>query len=87
MRGTDEIGSIIIEQPVFFPEAAWIEAPNFLIRRVFGKEYLRKSRPGQGAFKFMLTEIYQGKCAITGGKHSTGVRSCTHPASDDERYE
>ncbi|MFM8472467.1 MAG: HNH endonuclease [Candidatus Kapaibacterium sp.] len=33
---------------------------------VFGKEYLRKSRPGQAGFRFALMEAYDRKCAVTG---------------------
>jgi putative restriction endonuclease len=33
---------------------------------VFGKDYLRKSRPGQGGFRLGLLDAYGGRCAITG---------------------
>ncbi len=33
---------------------------------VFGNEYLRQSRLGQGAFRAMVTEYYDRKCCITG---------------------
>ncbi|MDZ4744369.1 MAG: HNH endonuclease [bacterium] len=108
IRGTEEIGCMVLEQPVFFPEEAWITAPEFstnivqgksydthtsvgallwkqvydsmgmagarsmvlnpqaAFEPVFGKEYLRKSRPGQGAFRLLLTDVYGGRCAITG---------------------
>ena len=32
----------------------------------YGKEYLRKARLGQGAFRVLLTEAYHRSCAITG---------------------
>lgn len=108
IRGTEEIGCIVLEQPVFFPEQAWIDAPEFAsnivqgksydtstevgaalwkqvydtmgvlgstsvvlnpqaaFEPVFGKAYLRKSRPGQGAFRLLMTDVYNGRCAITG---------------------
>ena len=37
-----------------------------IIPEVFGKSYLRKSRPGQAGFRIGLTEAYQRRCAITG---------------------
>lgn len=37
-----------------------------IIPTVFGKEYLRKSRPGQAGFRLGLTEAYNRRCAITG---------------------
>ncbi len=40
--------------------------PSDVIPSVFGKEYLRKSRPGQAGFRIGLTEAYQRRCAITG---------------------
>jgi HNH endonuclease len=32
----------------------------------FGKEYLHRSRLGQGAFRVLVTDAYQRRCAITG---------------------
>jgi putative restriction endonuclease len=32
----------------------------------YGKEYLRRSRLGQGAFRVLVTDAYQRRCAITG---------------------
>ncbi|MFO7889056.1 MAG: HNH endonuclease [bacterium] len=32
----------------------------------YGKDYLRKARLGQGAFRVLLTEAYQRSCAVTG---------------------
>jgi len=40
--------------------------PSAVIPSVFGKEYLRKSRPGQAGFRIGLTEAYNRRCAITG---------------------
>jgi putative restriction endonuclease len=37
------------------------------IRR-FGTEYLTKSRLGQGAFRVLVTDAYQRRCAVTGEK-------------------
>lgn len=34
----------------------------------FGQEYLTRSRLGQGAFRVLVTEAYQRRCAITGEK-------------------
>ncbi|MCX6141318.1 MAG: HNH endonuclease [Candidatus Kapabacteria bacterium] len=42
------------------------QRPSAVIPSVFGKEYLRKSRPGQAGFRIGLTEAYQRRCAITG---------------------
>jgi putative restriction endonuclease len=33
---------------------------------VYGREYLRKSRPGQASFRLALTEAYARRCAVTG---------------------
>lgn len=33
---------------------------------VFGNEYLRRARLGQGAFRAMITEAYHHRCCITG---------------------
>ncbi|MBI2793885.1 MAG: HNH endonuclease [Ignavibacteria bacterium] len=105
----DEIGCIILENPVFFPREQWVSVPSSFSRNIqngktfdteitehqptwnrvwailqqdightsvgktslvtptfFGKEYLRKSRPGQGAFRIAVQNAYQSKCAITG---------------------
>ena len=43
-----------------------VEERSELIPTVFGKSYLRKSRPGQAGFRIGLTEAYQRRCAITG---------------------
>ncbi len=34
----------------------------------YGREYLRRSRLGQGAFRALVTEAYRRQCAITGEK-------------------
>jgi putative restriction endonuclease len=34
----------------------------------YGKEQLIKPRIGQGAFKVLITDVYQRRCAITGEK-------------------
>jgi len=36
--------------------------------RRFGKEYLTRSRLGQGAFRLLVTSAYQRRCAVTGEK-------------------
>jgi putative restriction endonuclease len=33
---------------------------------LYGQEYLRKSRLGQGAFRILVTDAYQKRCAISG---------------------
>jgi putative restriction endonuclease len=33
---------------------------------MFGKEYLRKSRLGQGAFRVLVTDAYERRCSISG---------------------
>lgn len=40
--------------------------PSEVVPEVFGKEYLRKSRPGQAGFRFGLLDAYGNRCAITG---------------------
>lgn len=40
--------------------------PALVVPDVFGKDYLRKSRPGQAGFRAGLTLAYEGRCAITG---------------------
>ena len=34
--------------------------------RLYGQEYLRQSRLGQGAFRILVTDAYQKRCAISG---------------------
>lgn len=34
--------------------------------RLFGKEYLRRSRLGQGAFRVLVTDAYTRRCAVSG---------------------
>jgi HNH endonuclease len=34
--------------------------------RLFGKEYLRRSRLGQGAFRILVTDAYDRRCAVSG---------------------
>jgi putative restriction endonuclease len=34
--------------------------------RLFGKEYLRRSRLGQGAFRILVTDAYEKRCSISG---------------------
>lgn len=34
--------------------------------RLYGKEYLHRSRLGQGAFRILVTDAYQKRCAISG---------------------
>ncbi|HCN05110.1 MAG TPA: restriction endonuclease [Bacteroidetes bacterium] len=41
-------------------------SPSQVVPSVFGKEYLRKSRPGQAGFKVGLLDAYGRRCAITG---------------------
>jgi len=36
--------------------------------RRFGKDYLTRSRLGQGAFRLLVTSAYQRRCAVTGEK-------------------
>jgi putative restriction endonuclease len=40
--------------------------PSDTLPDVFGREYLRKSRPGQGGFRIGLLNAYGQRCAITG---------------------
>ena len=42
-----------------------ITSPNFEEPR-FGDEYLARSRLGQGAFRVLVTDAYQRRCAVTG---------------------
>jgi putative restriction endonuclease len=103
------VGCILLENPVFFDEADWIDVPTdwsksimqgkgydtsrgegavlwdrismlltagqgrtasgmpaTVMPSVFGKEYLRKSRPGQAGFRLGLLDAYGNRCAITG---------------------
>jgi putative restriction endonuclease len=106
------IGCILITQPVFFPEAAWIPTPHdwspnivaykgydtddaigaelwerarpllaapfahgdrlgetsIPIERMFGDARPVRPRLGQGSFRTMVTENYEYRCAVTGGK-------------------
>lgn len=107
--GIQEIGCILLDNPVFFDRSDWIDPPSdfsrnivsgktydattghglslwkhvqeliragagksaikdrdVIVPKVFGKEYLRKSRPGQAGFRLGLTEAYHRRCAITG---------------------
>jgi putative restriction endonuclease len=34
--------------------------------RLYGNEYLHRSRLGQGAFRILVTDAYQKRCAISG---------------------
>lgn len=43
-------------------EGAIVEGPRF------GDEYLTKGRLGQGAFRVLVTDAYQRRCAVTGEK-------------------
>lgn len=104
-----DVGCILLENPVFFDEVDWIDAPSdwshsivqgkgydttvgegallwnrielllkaghgktasgisaSVLPSVFGKEYLRKSRPGQAGFRLGLLDAYGNRCAITG---------------------
>lgn len=104
-----EIGCILLEKPVFFPDEVRVAIPEDFatnivsgktydtstdvgrklwervelamrlvgseqelstfepqVEHVFGREYLRKSRPGQAGFRFALMEAYSRKCAVTG---------------------
>src|SRR5271167_1536981 len=36
--------------------------------RRFGEEYLARSRLGQGAFRVLVTDAYERRCAVTGEK-------------------
>ncbi|MBI2889211.1 MAG: hypothetical protein HYY13_00330 [Nitrospirae bacterium] len=42
--------------------------------RLFGKEYLHRSRLGQGAFRILVTDAYTRRCAVSGDVPS-GVES------------
>lgn len=42
-----------------------VTSPNFEEPR-FGEEYLARSRLGQGAFRVLVTDAYQRRCAVTG---------------------
>jgi putative restriction endonuclease len=42
-----------------------VTSPNFEDPR-FGEEYLARSRLGQGAFRVLVTDAYQRRCAVTG---------------------
>jgi putative restriction endonuclease len=42
------------------------QSPSATIPSVFGKDYLRKSRPGQAGFRLGLLDAYGRRCAITG---------------------
>ncbi|MEK6208922.1 MAG: HNH endonuclease [Pseudomonadota bacterium] len=44
-----------------------LTSPNFEEPR-FGEEYLARSRLGQGAFRVLVTDAYQRRCAVTGEK-------------------
>lgn len=96
------IGCIILTQPFFLPETAWIPVPNDwspnivqgkgydltvepgasvyrqlqeLLRASamwahegprYGSEVLVRPRLGQGAFRIVVTDAYERRCAITG---------------------
>ncbi|MFA5536800.1 MAG: HNH endonuclease, partial [Bacillota bacterium] len=38
------------------------------LANLYGKEQIIKPRIGQGAFKVLITDAYQRRCAITGEK-------------------
>jgi putative restriction endonuclease len=105
------IGCIILINPFFFPETAWIEAPadwsrnlvrgktystetrqgqiifDAIMERLaatknmlgvanaieeekarYGAGFLARARLGQGAFRIVVTDAYERRCAITGEK-------------------
>jgi putative restriction endonuclease len=41
-------------------------SPNAVEAPRFGREYLRRARLGQGAFRVLVTEAYDRRCAISG---------------------
>lgn len=45
----------------------------------FGAPHLIRPRLGQGAFRVLVTDIYQRRCAVTFGAHTAGLGSCTYP--------
>ena len=53
-----------------------IELPTYAGPR-FGTPHLVAARLGQGAFRVLLTQLYQGACAIT-GEHSLPVLDAAH---------
>jgi putative restriction endonuclease len=44
-----------------------VELPELNVER-FGSEYLTRSRLGQGAFRLLVIDAYQRRCAVTGEK-------------------
>jgi len=54
--------------PQFLPATMPMEMPLAVHEetRFYGNEYLHKSRLGQGAFRVLVTDAYQKRCAISG---------------------
>lgn len=50
------------------PALAGNKAADFVVRERYGSEYLICPRLGQGAFRVLVTEAYNRRCAITGEK-------------------
>jgi putative restriction endonuclease len=53
-----------------------LEVPTYAGPR-FGTPHLAQARLGQGAFRVLLTQVYQGACAVT-GEHSIPVLDAAH---------
>lgn len=109
MPDDEQIGCIILQAPIFFPESSWLPLPpNYSRNLVQGKRYnaaerygrelleavsvamasspparvseplilgptygepaLAKRRLGQGAFRVLVTDLYDRRCAVTGEK-------------------
>jgi len=77
-----EIGCILLEQPTFFEEADWIEAPDWKPSIQVGRRYRLDEEPGlslwrhveqlmqtslgQVSFQAAILDAYARRCAITG---------------------
>ncbi len=61
--------------------ALWAEqmdgSPIQEVTPLYGAEYLTRARLGQGAFRILVTEAYQRRCAIT-GQHTLPVLQAAH---------
>ncbi|HEU4401762.1 MAG TPA: HNH endonuclease [Candidatus Polarisedimenticolia bacterium] len=54
--------------PIFEPAEAGVAVEPRVgePQRLFGKEYLHRSRLGQGAFRILVTDAYERRCTISG---------------------